>query len=227
LNARTRKPRSDKGRILPTERDYEILRWIGEQYLVRFDHLRWLLGKDRGCPVSQRTAQGIVERWKKLKFVVQKKYLFREPAYVWLTTPGLRFAGLPYSYWEPKIATVAHPHDVNRVRIYLEDNLRYQILTWRSERDIFWYEANREHIPDSEVDIIERASGQRMVVAIEVERTQKSAERIDAILRSLAEHYSTIWYFTADGAWTGIERGIARLPEAYSRKFRMKSLDVL
>lgn len=227
MDTRTRKPRSDKGRILPTDRDYDILRWIGEQYVVRFDHLQWLLGRERGYSVSVRTAQGIIDRWKRLHFVEQQKYLFKEPNYIWLTTPGLRFVELPYSYWEPRITTVAHPHDVNRVLIYLTTNGHYTMLKWRSERAIIWYEHRRDHYPDAEVDIASTETGQRQVVAIEVERTQKSAVRIDAILRELAHTYTTIWYFVADGAWTGIEKGIARLPDEMRGRFRMKSLEVL
>ena len=36
--------------VLVTERDLAVLRWIGEQFAVRADVIRWLLGGDRPPP---------------------------------------------------------------------------------------------------------------------------------------------------------------------------------
>ena len=41
-----RKIRSDKGSHHIIKRDRWVLRWIGEQYVARFDHLQVLLGQD-------------------------------------------------------------------------------------------------------------------------------------------------------------------------------------
>jgi hypothetical protein len=49
-----RKPRCDRGQIQVTERDLWVLRWIGEQYAVRLDHLQELLGRKQGEEQSKR-----------------------------------------------------------------------------------------------------------------------------------------------------------------------------
>jgi hypothetical protein len=93
-----RKQRSDKGRVLPTTRDYELMRTIGAFGALRMDDVCWELGKSRGQAVSLRTAQDVIERLEKLHFVKHKKFEYGQPAFVWATTPGLRYADLPYIY---------------------------------------------------------------------------------------------------------------------------------
>ena len=69
----TRKPRSDKGRVQLRERDLTSLRWIAEQYAVRLDQLRNLLGRDAGRGakekgvISENAVRLVVSRWKRAR----------------------------------------------------------------------------------------------------------------------------------------------------------------
>jgi hypothetical protein len=225
---RPRKTRSDKGRVLPTTRDYELLRTIGNFKLLRMDDFCWELGKDRGCAVSLRTAQGVAERLKRLHFIKCAKFEYGQPAYIWATTPGMRFADLPYTYWEPRsIDRIHHPYAVYRVYRYLSENPNYIIHWFRTDRALEHYEPDREHTTDIEASLTYIPTGITQKVPIEVERIQKSASRNDFNLRYLTENYDTVFYFVADGAWTGIEKAVARLEETERAKVKMKSLDAL
>jgi hypothetical protein len=223
-----RKTRSDKGRTLPTSRDYEIMRRIGVFGTLSMDDFCWELGKYRGCPVSLRTAQDIFDRLEKLHYVKSKKFEYGKPAVVWATTPGMRYADLPYAYWEPRSAErIYHPLGMYRVWRSIETNPNYIVHWFRTYRALEHFEPEREHIPDIEASLTRIDQHLTQTVAIEYERTQKSAIRLDAILWYLVTHYDTSFYFTEDEAWTAVEKAIARLPEEYRSRVKMKSMSSL
>jgi len=68
-----RKPRRDKGTRLMTMRDLWVLRWIGEQYAIRFDQLQQLLSREPGhhsldkAPgshgVTDSAVDQVIRRW--------------------------------------------------------------------------------------------------------------------------------------------------------------------
>src|SRR5437764_13234198 len=53
--------------VLVTERDLAVLRWIGEQFAVRSDVIRWLLGGDR--PLSEGRTRQVIDRWRRAGLV--------------------------------------------------------------------------------------------------------------------------------------------------------------
>lgn len=218
-----RKTRSDKGLIRLTERDLQILTWIGNQYAVRLDTLQELLGRDTrqptkadGC-VSTSTARRVVTRWKQEGLADARKYFYRQPEWIWLTRQGLVQMNLRYSNWSPSVGILNHLHDLNRVRIQIED--QFDECVWRSERDLrreHWTD-KRFHVADGEVHL----NGQ--IVAIEIELTQKSMSRVTDIVRRLVHQYDRIWYFVNDQTRPVIEKAIGDRAD----KFRLYDIDKL
>ena len=50
---KVRKQRSDKGTTKLSPRDIRCLRWIGEQYAIRFDQLQVLVGEEPGAETKE------------------------------------------------------------------------------------------------------------------------------------------------------------------------------
>lgn len=132
-----RKRRRDRGPRL-TPRDLAILRWMGEQYALRFDQLQRLLARySTGAMltpgrVSESTARHTIDRWELAGLVVYKKILANEPGYCWLTPAGLRTVGLPFRAWTPQPYSFAHIFQCAQARMLLTE--QYPAWSWRSER---------------------------------------------------------------------------------------------
>lgn len=194
------KIRSDKGLIRLNERDLVSLRWIGGQYAIRLDTLQILLGRlasqstkepDR---VQESTARRVVARWEQENLVGRRKFFFAQPDWIWLTGRGLHQMDLPYKPWTPKVSQLNHLHDVNRVRLRVEQHYGSK-ARWRGERQLRIQYRDRTgwHVSDGEV--ITQGGA---VIAVEVELTQKSRKRVDEIVGRLAEQYDRVWYFVND-----------------------------
>ncbi len=195
--------------------------WIGDQYAVRLDTLQELLGRDTRQPtkddgyVSASTARRVVARWQQEGLADARKYFYRQPEWVWLTRQGLVQMNLNYSNWSPSVGILNHLHDLNRVRIRIED--QFTECYWRSERDLRREHRTdkRFHIADGEVHL----NGQ--VIAVEVELTQKSMSRVTDIIRRLSHQYDRIWYFVNDQTRPVIEKAVGDRAE----KFRLYDID--
>src|SRR5919108_6433118 len=112
---------------LMTRRDGEVLRWIGEQYVVPRDLLGTLLARaseDGAARAAGRVTDTVVDRtlrrWRDLGFAQSRRILVGESASVWPTTTGLRVARLGYRAPETPFATLAHRHAVARGRAAVE-----------------------------------------------------------------------------------------------------------
>ena len=224
---RVRKVRRDKGQVKWTPRDLAVLQWIGEQYLVRLDHLQVLLGRQAGAAtkeqgrVARKTASNTVARWSKAGVVEAAQILAYQPAYVWLTRQGLTLVQLPFPLWTPKEG-VAHYQAINQVRLMVEQ--RHPAAIWRSERHLnrerpfTRSQSQVEHRPDAELLI------GAQTVAIEVERSAKTPQRLPAILYGLARRYDGIWYFCPLTMQEPMQRAFAQLDPAVRRKFSLVPL---
>jgi hypothetical protein len=210
-----RQHRSDKGSVRLTERDLASLHWIGEQYAIRVDQLTRLLGREAGRPLSDSTARAAVARWLRAGLAKRRKITAGDPAFVWLTTRGLREVGLSFKGWEPTAATVAHVFWTNQVRLYVEE--RHPEFSWLSERHLRagsamqTFSDERTHVADAEL-----RSGDTSV-AVEVELTAKSTPRREAIMRALANAYPTVWYFAPADVERALHRTTERLDASRER----------
>lgn len=227
---RTRAPRSDRGQLRLTERDVSVLLWIGEMYAVRIDQLQRLLGRlsrhetQRDALVASKTAERVVARWQKGGLVERDKFLYGEPAWVWLSRKGLQQFELDYRYRPPSVAGLQHRYWTNQVRLFVER--RRPEVVWIGERRLraqhpdYGVETNQgQHCPDAEI-VLEEAR-----IALEVELTQKRASDLLDILYALGGGYGTVWYFTNAETRGPVERGIASLPPHLGRKFRIHNLE--
>lgn len=157
-----------------------------------------------------RNVQRIIKRWETLGYVKHRKFLAREPGWVWLTQKGLRDMDLEYRLYTPSPATLRHLHLINELRIRLENRYGEQ-MSWVGERDLrleFEQLSERErkqrHMVDAELTL----DGE--LIGIEVELTQKSNRRVEAIIRRLAIQYPAIWYFVNDQTEPVIKRAITQ-----------------
>jgi len=225
----TRAPRIDKGSIELTDRDLRCVRWIGEQYTVRFDTLQKLLGREPKhtnghAPIdgilSERNTRKAIRRWVDAGLVVYKKILFAERGYVWLTSLGLKTASLNYKPHTPAVASLPHLHVLNELRLKLEG--RYQgRLSWMAERELRRIherldKAKRRgwHLPDAVITLDQK------VVAIEVELTQKTDQRLTETVERLTQQYQGVWYFVADDVHDAVVQAIGNRSQSF-RVYRL------
>ena len=110
-----------------SDRDLELLAWIGEQHTCRADLLAVLMARhsddaearQRGRLVA-RVVNRRIQAWRDAGLVKARPFLVGTPATVWLTADGVAAAGLPWRPYEPTLATVAHRHAVGLVRAEAE-----------------------------------------------------------------------------------------------------------
>lgn len=180
-------PRRQRSRVSWTERDGELLRFIGEQYAITVPQLASLLR----C--SERNVRFLRQRWLGAGWVHSHPLRWRGPALLWLTGSGIRACGSPYRSWRPNAALAAHIEAVTDVRLLLDRELG--LGRWSCERALAQAfpsrSAQRPHLPDA---ILEHG-GER--IAVEVELTLKSRARLQAIVEELAASYPRLWYVAA------------------------------
>lgn len=166
-------------------RDLETLGWLAEQYGAQANQLEVLMG----C--GPRTVQRTVARLRAAGLVRAERMIVGEPAWVTPTSAGMAACGSGFGIWHPRIGLLTHVAAVNDVRLHIQG--RAPETEWIPERLLARERRAGEHLPDG-VAITE---GRR--VAIEVELTVKSRERVSAILDELAGRFDTVLYFCASG----------------------------
>src|SRR6266446_6445451 len=185
-----RKERRDKGKKLIKRRDLIVLLWIAQQYGARLDQVQALLSRmpgRGGKPVSPTgltlsAVLQVVDRWVTLDLAQYQRIYDGEPGYVSVTPDGLKMLHLPYARRTPAESTLQHLHNINRVRLELER--RHPDFHWVSERMLRAAQPRREegsvvpHLPDAQV-------WAPSAIGVEVERSPKSPQDLDAILSEL------------------------------------------
>lgn len=185
-----------------TERDGELLRFVGEQYAITVPQLARLL------VCSQRNVRLLRRRWLDAGWVHSRPLGWRAPASLWLTGAGIRACGSPYRSWRPNPGLAAHIEAVTDVRLLLDHELR--LGRWCCERGLAQASPSRSlrrsHLPDA---ILERQDER---IAIEVELTLKSRSRLQAIVDELAASYTRVWYFAAPSILAALDELAAESP---------------
>jgi hypothetical protein len=185
--------------VLVTERDLTVLRWISEQFAVRADVIRWLLGGDR--PLSEGRTRQVIDRWRRAGLVNQRRFFLGSEPVVWPTREGLRLVLDGYRAKTPALSMLAHIHAVTLVRLGLER--RGDITGWVPERALYRARPSPDvHVADGEYT--DRA-GRR--TAVEVELTVKAADRLRRIIADLTLEYDRVLYVTGDGRVASAVRG--------------------
>lgn len=193
-----------------TERDYHILRLIGEQFCLSADHLKILGAKHSELATIQQDGiltesayKRLYLRWEKAGYI-QKDKVFGL-MWFYLTSRGLELVGLDFKKWLPSWSERDHYRAINAVRLYLEDSYQAAVLQWTSER-FLWAEAREQgkHLADGAVTF----DGSH--IAVEVELTRKSYQRHAEIFANLLIHYDYIWYFVDRPVLTNVHNHIER-----------------
>jgi hypothetical protein len=213
----TRKRRSDRGQITLTSRDHSALRWVAEQGAARCDQVQYLLGLDAGPgakvegEISASAARQVIARWKRAGWIVQKKFFFEDPPWLWPTARLLRLLDLPYRAYEPSLTRLNHIFGVNEVRIALAEVWpQYEWISERQMRAEFTYAEGvpLPHLPDARL-----ITGNGTIV-IELEISAKHPSALSDILEELTNTYKTIWYFVDDRVRPTLEAARNKLDPA-------------
>jgi hypothetical protein len=224
---RQRKPRSDKGLVLMTERDQYCLQWIADQYAVRLDQAQRLLSrwpggelKDKRRGLAPTTVKDLVNRWQRAGWIEYQRVLVGQPGWMWITKKGLRMIGWDdfYTARMPASTRLNHLYAVNQVRLLLDT----KGFSWKSERE---YRTELESmitkgrslgpIPDAVIESPETGT-----VAVEVELTAKKPDDLRRKLQHLVDQYEagytrakfpTIWFYVPDEK---LQRAVERARES-------------
>jgi hypothetical protein len=199
-----------------TQRDVEVVSFMGEQYGVRKDQLPQLVGG-----VSERTIRALIDRWVRAGLINRRTIFAGDHAWLWPTREGLELSGDPLPYWEPRPGILEHVYWVNEVRFRVA--AKHPGSSWISERRLRAEAggANRpEHMPDG---LVLKAGKQ---IAIEVQLAQKSRDRSVASLAYLTETYDGAWVFArAGGPAAAVELAIGSLAPDRAKQVRLLPLE--
>ena len=185
-----RRRRADFGSIRATERDFELLEFVGEQYAVTLPQLARLMDR------RVETARSLRDRWTRAGWVNSAQLAVGLPSFVWLTRAGAAAGSSPFRVWEPSHGLATHIQAVTDVRILLECGMR--LGKWECERSVARSLARkgngrfRGHLPDG---VLHTNAGR---IAIEVELTLKSRVRLSEIIAALTAEYAEAWYFVPE-----------------------------
>ena len=208
---------ADGGRagVQVTDRDVEVLGWVADQYAVRTDVIRWLLGGGR--PLSDSRTRAIVARWQRAGLVESRRFFAGAPHVVWPTRVGTALVRPGWRSRPPTLSLLPHHHAVSQVRLAIER--RGQGSEWVCERVLYKQRSSPDaHVPDGTF----RSSG-GPVTAVEVELTLKSADRLRDIVRDLTLDHEAVLYVVAD---TTIGRAVTAVAEALGEQDRVHVVEL-
>ena len=214
--------RSDKGQPRLTERDLDLLRYLGEQTACCFDQLQAWLARHPDSHAADPTflsasrTSAVLERLQKLGLLTCRKVLSDDLKWAWCTARGLFHAQLPCRFHEPALADLEHLFWVNETRalVVASDGTRPG-FRWESERLIratrerlrvqqkqepeLWipWEYQGAHRPDALLRYRESADPEtpERIAAIESELHRKGYEMWRRIFLDLTTYYDQARYY--------------------------------
>ena len=198
-----------------TERDLEVLAWIADQYAVRTDVIRWLLGN--GTPLSHSRTRAVIARWQRAGVAESRRFFAGAPHVVWLTRAGTALVRPGWRTRPPTLSMLAHHHAVSQVRLAIEG--RGHGADWVCERVLYKQRSTPDaHVPDGTF-----RSSRGPVTAVEVELTLKSADRLRDIVRDLTLDHEAVLYVVRDPT---IGRAVATAADAIGETDRVHVVEL-
>ena len=167
-------------------RDHLVVKWMGEQYAARLDHLEALLDR------RTMTTRNLVERLCETGHVRARHILVGEPTWVTPTQKGLDMCGLPYRERMPRSMRLSHVAAINDVRLRVHRHM--PDAPWTSERQLTYEGKMARHMPDGIVTHKGRSA------ALTVEPSVRSIKLVKARLEKLEPHFDFVYVFCAPGA---------------------------
>jgi hypothetical protein len=186
-----RAQRSNAGTVTPTDRDREVLRFIGDHGGLRYDLLALVLGRHDAAQRSPRAAYTWRARMERLGLV--RRLQVRGVLWLVLTRPGMREAGVP---WElpgaPTDLLAQHTTTATLLRLWLER--RHPGSEWVSERTYRSEQRTtgaRFRAPDGALRIPGRG-----LAGVEVELNLKRVREYRQIIAEQHPSLDAVWWFT-------------------------------
>ncbi len=225
---RTHRIAGHRKNIILNARSLRVLRWIGEQEAVTYDHISQLLGtlstratKEIGILSASATTQ-VLSNWLELGLIEQRKIIAMTPPWVWLTTHGLRELGFDFNFSSPRLSELPHIHAINFIRLLTEQQT--VDAQWISQRHLQAEQPKRTrgldlpHLPDA---LVLRENAR---YAIEIELTAKSQIRLASILQELVLSYDLVFYYASAEAAHAVRTALLNLSEAEQKQVRIALL---
>jgi len=160
-----------------SERDVQLLRFIGEQALVTIPQLAYMTGR------SERTARWLRTRWERTGFAEGEKFSVEGPTVIWATGPGLTLADLPFTTVRPSSAIVDRVAACVEVRLAVERH--HSAASFVPYRELSYGVRDRHALPDA---LIKVDGGELALVVVQGERLPewRLEERVAATKRRYA-----------------------------------------
>jgi hypothetical protein len=171
-----------------TSRDVAILQFINEFGFCEMPQInqRFTLRKPRNYQIINKLIRHNLLQHERIFY--RRHGLFR------LTQAGSRFTSLPPLH---RVPLANYHHDLALLNLYLKLRIFYPDSSWISERKLKHDKyklgvGQQGHLPDG---ILVFPDGKQ--IAIEVELSCKSKQRLEAILKTYAAQFSLqeVWYF--------------------------------
>lgn len=183
------------------DRDLEILKFINKFGYVSTDNIAKLFKLTK-----PRTSQ-ILNRLIDNDYIKKQRMLVNKPAIYLLRSKATDLLGVNRV---KKVSLQNLEHNLAVIEVYVDLKLENPETNIKSDRElrsgIKFKKQNRKHIPDLVVDT-EELNGKRGL-AIEVELTRKSKDRLKSIGRSYAYtlDYVGVAYYCSSSAYTHVRR---------------------
>jgi len=201
-----------------TKRDEQLIRWIAEQQVVRFDTLSELF-KHRYKPISNSDLYSLCDRWKRMGYVRKEKLIGSAPMILWPTRLAMKLSGLPIleseKFGKPNFSTIHHNCAVSAVRLEYEKN-GYR---WTCERQLR-FDFMSSHLPDG------IAENNDFRIIVEVDCTQKERKRLQNIMsiNARSKGVSCVDYWCVDALLPIISSNATQLPVDIRDRIRVFAL---
>lgn len=167
-----------------TERDRRALRAIAEQGAAYSKTVSQLLAIYGGRQsIGDRATRAVMSRWKSLGLVNAERVFSADPSVVYPTVAGGAFAGIPCNGNLPSVTSLRHTLLTAAVRPFYER----RGLEFIPERFI----TEDGHRPDAIANDVARG----LRACVEIELTQKSRDRLAAILRDTTTRFDRVIYW--------------------------------
>lgn len=160
-------------------RDRELLRFVGEQYLVTLPQLAYLANR---CP---RTARWLRTRWQRAGLIDAAPLLVEQPTVVWLTRRGLAALSLPWKSVRPSYASVQTAATLVELRLAARE--RYPAAAWMSRRRLSHASPVPSPLPDALL-----TSGAVSVAIVAKQRGLDRRELERHVIPLIASHEHTL-----------------------------------
>ncbi len=228
-----RKTRSDKGLVMATHRDLQVLKWIAHQYAAQFFQIQQLLTRFPGAQlqgdlISEAVTQDQIRRWQRAGWAEYQRFLAIGRGWCWVTRKGLHLLDLEEDYHAAPPAAVRLQH------LYAVNQLRLQIgpqYPWTSERAIraaLDLKRGERTGPIPDAYITHDKAGR---IAIEAEISQKKPAELENKLYHLLDYrdpaiestyipvYNAVWFYVPnERIQKAAEAARAQLPASFQQR---------